>query len=370
MPAGIPRWARYNVNMCKWPHRLGHGEERVRDMPQAITDKRQRPLRDLRLSVTDRCNFRCVYCMPKEVYGAKFHFLPRHDLLSFDELERVVRLFAPLGVEKIRLTGGEPLLRQNVEQLVRQLSAVPGISDIAMTTNGYFLSRDKASALKDAGLHRITVSLDALDDATFGSINDVGAPVERVLNAIRSASAAGLTPVKINMVVKRGVNDEAVIAMARHFRFTGHILRFIEYMDVGNTNGWRLDDVVPASEILRQIQTHWDVEPVASHHPGEVARRFRYRDGGGEFGIISSVSQPFCQSCGRIRLSPEGRLYTCLFGSEGYDLRALIRDGNLSDPAVSEALSALWGRRTDQYSLERTSQTRPHSKVEMSHIGG
>ncbi|MCY0907341.1 MAG: GTP 3',8-cyclase MoaA [Sulfobacillus thermotolerans] len=339
-------------------------------MPTAIIDSKQRPLRDLRLSVTDRCNFRCVYCMPKEVYGAKFRFLPKHELLTFDEIERIVSIFASLGVKKIRLTGGEPLLRQNLEHLVAQLAKIPGITDLAMTTNGYFLTRDKAIKLKQAGLNRITVSLDALDDETFGRTNDVGVPVKRVLDAIDAAHAAGLSPIKINMVVKRGMTDSAIIPMARHFRFTGHILRFIEYMDVGNTNGWRLTDVVTAEEILHQLSTHWDLEPIAPHHPGEVARRFRFLDGGGEFGIISSVSQPFCHTCGRIRLSPEGRLYTCLFGHDGYDVRALLRDPKLTDQIVAEALTGLWNRRHDQYSVDRTTATPSHSKVEMSHIGG
>ncbi len=339
-------------------------------MPNTVRDLEGRPLRDLRLSVTDRCNFRCVYCMPKEVYGARFHFLPKADLLDFDELARLAKIFAQLGVEKIRITGGEPLLRQNVEELIARLSAIPGIGDIAMTTNGYFLTPDKARMLKQAGLGRITVSLDALDDATFKRINDVGVPVSRVLAAIDAASSAGLAPVKINMVVKKGTNDNAVVAMAQRFRFSGHILRFIEYMDVGNTNGWRLDDVVPSADILASLGRHWPVEPLPPRHAGEVARRFRYQDGGGEFGLITSVSNPFCQHCGRIRLSPEGRLYTCLFGSEGFDVRALMRDPALSDEQVLSALQALWHRRDDHYSEIRTEQTATRAKIEMSHIGG
>ncbi len=346
--------------------------ERVRSpLPKpTILDKYQRPLHDLRISVTDRCNFRCVYCMPKEVFGAKFHFLPKTDLLTFAELERTVRIFGQLGVNKVRITGGEPLMRQDLDVLIGQLSAVEAIRDIAMTTNGYFITPRKAQALKDAGLKRITVSLDALSDDIFKALNDVGVSVSRVLSAIDAALTVGLKPVKVNMVVKRGVNDGQIIPMARHFRHTGVSVRFIEYMDVGNTNGWRLDDVVPASEILSTLREEWDLQPTAPTHLGEVAKRFYYRDGGGEIGIIASVSQPFCQHCSRIRLSPEGRLYTCLFGSEGFDLRSLLRNENMNDKEIAEALTALWSGRADQYSLLRTQMTSPSSKVEMSHIGG
>ncbi|SMC02275.1 cyclic pyranopterin phosphate synthase [Sulfobacillus thermosulfidooxidans DSM 9293] len=335
-----------------------------------VTDQHKRPLRDLRLSVTDRCNFRCVYCMPKEVFGAKFHFLPKHDLLTFDELTRTVRIFSQLGVKKVRITGGEPLLRQDLDVLIRQLSEVPGIEDIAMTTNGYFLDRRRAMLLRQAGLKRVTISLDALTDEVFKAVNDVGVPVGKILSAIDAAIFAGLGPVKVNMVVKRDVNDQQIIPMARHFRHSGVVLRFIEYMDVGNTNGWRLDDVVPASEILAILQQEWPLEPLAPNHPGEVARRFRYQDGGGEIGIIASVTQPFCHHCSRIRLSPEGRLYTCLFGSEGFDLRHLLREERWDDAQIENALQLLWQRRTDQYSLLRSQATSSAPKVEMSHIGG
>ncbi|HBQ94232.1 MAG: GTP 3',8-cyclase MoaA [Firmicutes bacterium] len=344
--------------------------ERVRNPLPAILDKHQRPLRDLRISVTDRCNFRCVYCMPKEVFGAKFHFLPKKELLTFDELQRTVRIFGQLGVSKVRITGGEPLMRQDLDVLIRQLSEVEAIQDMAMTTNGYFLTPEKATALKNAGLKRITVSLDALTDNIFKTVNDVGVPVSRILSAVDAALTAGLKPVKVNMVVKRDVNDQQVIPMARHFRHTGVTLRFIEYMDVGNTNGWRLEDVVQASEILSTLQEEWDLEPVAPSHPGEVARRFRYRDGGGEIGIIASVTQPFCRHCSRIRMSPEGQIYTCLFGSEGFDLRQLLRDENVDDQHIIETLTALWTERRDQYSLLRTQMTPSQPKVEMSHIGG
>ncbi len=335
-----------------------------------VVDQYQRPLHDLRLSVTDRCNFRCVYCMPKEVYGSRFHFLPKHDLLTFDELTRAVWLFAQLGVKKIRITGGEPLLRRDLDVLIHQISEVEGIEEIAMTTNGSGLDTQRAKTLQQAGLRRVTVSLDALTDKIFKAINDVGVPVSRILSAIDAAIAAGLHPIKVNMVLKRDVNDQQIIPMARHFRHTGVTLRFIEYMDVGNTNGWRMDDVVPASEILATLQQEWALEPVAPTHPGEVARRYRYQDGGGEIGIIASVTQPFCQACSRIRVSPEGQIYTCLFCSKGFDLRRLLREDSLGDEQVMQALKSLWAARDDQYSLNRSKATGSGPKVEMSHIGG
>lgn len=333
-----------------------------------ITDAFHRPLRDLRISVTDRCNFRCRYCMPREVFGASFRFLPRKELLTFEEIERTARVFASLGVDKIRVTGGEPLLRHDVEHLIERLSAIPGIEDLAMTTNGSMLAA-KAEALKAAGLKRVTVSLDALDDATFMSMNDVGFPPSRVLDAIDAAAGAGLSPVKINAVVRRHVNEHAVLDLAEHFRGTGHIVRFIEYMDVGNANGWKMADVVPAAEIVSTIDRRWPLEALAPARPGEVATRYRYLDGQGEIGVIASVTQPFCRGCGRLRLSPEGQLYTCLFGTHGHDLRALLR-GDATDEELRAHIAALWSVRDDRYSELRTAQTPKGRKIEMSHIGG
>jgi len=332
-----------------------------------VLDTRSRPLRDLRISVTDRCDFRCVYCMPKEVFGRDFEFLRRSELLTFEEIARVARIGAGLGVHKLRLTGGEPLLRRDIERLVAMLAAIDGIDDIAMTTNGSLLPR-KARALADAGLRRVTVSLDSLDDAVFGAVNDVDFPVERVLEGIAAAAGAGL-PVKVNMVVKRGLNDGSVIEMAAHFRGTGQVLRLIEYMDVGQTNGWQMDDVVPAAELVRAIDAKWPLEPVDPAYPGEVARRYRYADGGGEIGVIASVTQPFCHDCSRARLSAEGRLYTCLFAAAGHDLRRRMR-GDGGDEELEAFLRRIWGRRSVRYSELRTAETSRLPKVEMSHIGG
>jgi cyclic pyranopterin phosphate synthase len=325
-----------------------------------------RPLRDLRISVTDRCNFRCVYCMPAEVFGRDHRFLDRKELLSFEELTRLARVFVGHGVEKIRITGGEPLVRRELERLVAQLAEIDGL-DLTLTTNGSLLPQ-KAQALADAGLKRITVSLDSLDDATFRSLNDVDFPVERVLEGIDAARAAGL-PVKINMVVKRGVNDTHVVPMARFFREQGHTLRFIEYMDVGATNGWRLDDVVPAAEIVERISAELPLEPVEPAYRGEVARRWRYADGSGEIGVIASVTQPFCGDCTRARVSAEGRLYTCLFATRGHDLRALIR-GGADDDALAARIGELWAVRADRYSEIRSERTSRAAKIEMSYIGG
>jgi len=333
-----------------------------------VLDTFRRPLRDLRVSVTDRCNFRCTYCMPKEVFGRDFAFLPPASLLSFEEITRLARIFTGLGVEKIRLTGGEPLVRRDVESLVAMLSELPGLRDLTLTTNGALLSK-KAQALKDAGLNRVTVSLDSLDDAVFQSMNDVAFPVARVLDGIAAAQAAGLGPIKINMVVQRGVNEDSVVPMARYFHNTGCVLRFIEFMDVGATNGWQLGDVIPAAEIVRRIGLAMPLIPEAPNYPGEVARRFRYADGGGEIGVITSVTQPFCGDCSRARLSAEGRLYTCLFAAGGYDLRALLR-GEASDAEIADKVRALWSARTDRYSEVRTEETARRPKVEMSHIGG
>jgi GTP 3',8-cyclase len=336
-------------------------------MATPLSDARARPLRDLRISVTDRCNFRCVYCMPRDVFGQDYRFLPREELLTLDEIERLARIFAAHGVEKIRLTGGEPLLRRDLEGLVAKLAAIPGV-EVALTTNGSLLA-PKAQALADAGLHRVAVSLDSLDDDVFRAMNDVAFPVARVLAGIDAAAAAGLAPVKVNMVVRRGLNEESVLPMARYFRAKGHVLRFIEYMDVGTTNGWRLDDVVPAEEILDAIDAEMPLEPLERSYRGEVARRWRYRDGGGEIGVIASVTEPFCGDCTRARVSADGTLYTCLFAATGHDLRALLRAG-ASDDDLSDALAALWRRRDDRYSELRSARTVSTPKVEMSFVGG
>lgn len=330
-------------------------------------DRLRRPLRDLRVSVTDRCNFRCVYCMPKEVFGKDYQFLERKEILSFEEIARVARIFRTLGVEKIRLTGGEPLVRRNIEQLIEMLAVIPGL-DLTLTTNGSLL-KQKAGALKKAGLKRVTVSLDALDDSVFRRMNDVDFPVTRVLEGIEAAAAAGLAPVKINMVVKRGWNEDSILPMARQFRGTGHILRFIEYMDVGHTNGWRMDDVVTARDIVGMIDAEMPLAPLDANYPGEVAQRWRYRDGSGEIGIIASVTQAFCRDCTRIRLSTDGKLYTCLFATAGHDVRALLRAG-ATDGDIESSVSELWTRRADRYSEIRTANTAKLQKIEMSYIGG
>ncbi|HYR93547.1 MAG TPA: GTP 3',8-cyclase MoaA [Methylomirabilota bacterium] len=327
----------------------------------------RRPLRDLRVSVTDRCNFRCVYCMPKEIFGKDYAFLPQKEVLTFEEIARLVRIFVELGVQKVRLTGGEPLVRRDVERLVAMLSPIADL-DLTLTTNGSLLAA-KAKALAEAGLKRVTVSLDSLDDATFKKMNDVDFPVQRVLDGIAAAEAAGLAPIKVNMVVRRGLNEESVLPMARHFRGTGHVLRFIEYMDVGTSNGWRLDDVVPAREIIATIGKEFPLEPVTPAYRGEVAGRYRYRDGAGEVGVISSVTQPFCSDCTRARLSADGSLYTCLFATQGHDLRALVR-GAASDEDIRTAVLAVWAAREDRYSELRSADTNGLKKIEMSFIGG
>jgi cyclic pyranopterin phosphate synthase len=332
----------------------------------ATTDTFGRPLHDLRISVTDRCNFRCVYCMPKEVFGRGYRFMDRKELLSFEEIERVAHAFAGHGVEKIRITGGEPLLRRDLEKLIARLAAIPGL-DLTLTTNGALLPQ-KAQALADAGLRRITVSLDSLDDERFRAMNDVDFPVSRVLEGIEAARAAGL-PVKVNAVVKRGVNEGDVLELARSFKGSGVIVRFIEFMDVGATNGWRLDDVVPAADIVRTVDAELPLEPAEEQYRGEVARRWRYADGSGEIGVIASVTQPFCGDCTRARISAEGKLYTCLFAVRGTDLRALIRSG-ATDEELSAAIGDVWLRRTDRYSELRTEKTAALPKVEMSYIGG
>jgi cyclic pyranopterin phosphate synthase len=326
-----------------------------------------RPLHDLRISVTDRCNFRCVYCMPKEVFGKDFQFLPRAEILSFEEIERLVRIFVSLGVQKIRLTGGEPLVRRDLERLVEKLAEI-GDLDLTLTTNGSLLAQ-KAKVLAAAGLKRVTVSLDSLDDATFRAMNDVDFPVAKVLAGIEAAKEAGLAPIKINMVTKRGVNESSIVPMARYFKGTGMTLRFIEFMDVGSTNGWRLDDVVPAREIVAMIDREMPLEPVQAGYRGEVAARYRYKDGSGEIGVISSVTQPFCADCTRARLSADGSLYTCLFATQGHDLRALLRSG-ATDDDITHAIAAVWTERTDRYSDLRSEETAGLHKIEMSFIGG
>jgi cyclic pyranopterin phosphate synthase len=335
-------------------------------------DTLARPLRDLRISVTDRCNFRCTYCMPREVFGKDYRFLAHDQLLSFEEITRLAKIFTAHGIEKIRLTGGEPLLRRNIERLVEMLAAITLPNgepvELTLTTNGSLLAR-KARALKDAGLRRVTVSLDALDDLTFMAMNDADFPVAKVLEGIAAAEAAGLAPIKINMVVKRGVNEHSILPMARHFRQDGHVLRFIEFMDVGATNGWRMDDVIPSREIIRMIGGEMPLEPIDPNYPGEVAERWRYRDGSGEIGVISSVTQAFCRSCTRARISTEGMLYTCLFATSGYDFRALLREGK-SDAEIRAAIAAVWSARDDRYSEIRTAETARERKIEMSYIGG
>jgi GTP 3',8-cyclase len=331
-----------------------------------LVDTFGRPLRDLRISVTDRCNFRCVYCMPKEVFGRDYRFLPRRELLTFEEIEAVARVFVRLGVHKLRVTGGEPLLRRDLEVLIERLAGL-GELDLTLTTNGAALAQ-KAQALADAGLTRVTVSLDSLDDEVFRAMNDVDFPVARVLAGIDAAAEAGL-PVKVNVVVKRGLNEGSIVDVARRFRGTGHVVRFIEYMDVGATNGWRLDDVVPAAEIVAAIDQEYPLEPVEPSYRGEVAQRYRYCDGAGEVGVIASVTQPFCGDCTRARLSADGKLYTCLFAVRGHDLRAVLRSD--ADAAELEsAVRAVWERRTDRYSALRTERTAKLRKVEMSFIGG
>ena len=332
-----------------------------------VIDTLARPLRDLRISVTDRCNFRCVYCMPKEVFGRDFQFLSREELLSFEEVERLTRAFHRHGVRKVRLTGGEPLVRREVEKLVALLARLPDL-DLTMTTNGLLLPQ-KAAALKAAGLQRITVSLDSLDEAVFQAMNDVGASVAAVLRGIEAAEQAGMHPIKINMVVKRGVNESSVLPMVRYFRERGHILRFIEFMDVGHSNGWRLDDVVPARELVETIDAEFPLEPLEANYRGEVANRYRFRDGAGELGLIASVTQPFCADCSRARLSADGKLYTCLFAVTGTDLRGLLR-GGASDDQIHAALGDVWRVRTDRYSEIRSAATVDLPKVEMSYIGG
>jgi cyclic pyranopterin phosphate synthase len=331
-----------------------------------LADTRARAMRDLRISVTDRCNFRCVYCMPRAVFDSNYRFLRHEDILSFEEIARLARVFVGLGVNKLRLTGGEPLVRRNVDRLIAMLADLD--VEVTLTTNGSLLAK-QAAALKKAGLDRVTVSLDSLDDATFREMNDADFPVAKVIEGIEAAAAAGLGPVKINMVVKRGVNDQSIVEMAERWRGTGHIIRFIEYMDVGSTNGWRMDDVIPSAEVVRRISARWPLEAVDPNYSGEVAERWRYADGAGEIGVISSVTQAFCSTCTRMRLSTEGSLYTCLFAQSGHDLKSLLRAG-ASDDELRNEIAAVWQRRADRYSEVRTAETAKNKKVEMSYIGG
>ncbi len=333
-----------------------------------LRDAYDRELRDLRVSVTDRCNFRCAYCMPRDVYDRDHVYLPREEILTFEEIERLVQVFAGLGVAKVRLTGGEPLLRHDLDRLVAKVASVDGISDVAMTTNGSTLARH-AQALADAGLDRVTVSLDAVDDTSFRGAADVDFPVARVLEGIDAAKDAGLTPVKINTVVRKGLNDDALVDIAGAFRGTGHIVRFIEYMDVGSSNDWKMGDVVTADEILKAVASEWPLDPIDPNYPGEVVNRWRYRDGEGEIGVIASVSKPFCGECTRLRLSADGSIYTCLFATRGTDLRGPMRSG-ATDEEIVEIITGVWQERSDRYSEERTGVSLGLPKVEMSFIGG
>ncbi len=336
-----------------------------------LTDKFGRPMRDLRISVTDRCNFRCPYCMPAEIYGEAYEFLPRADILTFEELTRLVGIFAELGIEKLRVTGGEPLLRNDLPQLLDMLTAIDGIDDLTLTTNGYLLSQF-AQPLKDAGLDRITVSLDSLDDEVFKAMNGRGFTTERVLQAIQTASEVGLSPIKINCVVQKGVNDHTIVDLARYFHGTGHIVRYIEYMDVGNVNGWRSEHVLSAEEIIARLDAEMPLEPTESNYQGEVATRYRYRDGSGEIGIIASVTKPFCGDCARVRLSTDGKIFTCLFASEGVSLMDPMRAG-ATDDDLRELITGIWTVRSDRYSEERAASPNGKGsprKIEMYQIGG
>lgn len=332
-----------------------------------IVDTLNRPLRDLRISVTDRCNFRCVYCMPKEIFGPDYKFMHRDQVLTFEEITRLARIFVAHGVQKIRLTGGEPLVRKDLPKLISMLSEIHDL-DLTLTTNGALLPKF-AQSLKDAGLKRVTVSLDSLDNEVFKSLNDVDFPVEKVLEGMEAAASVGLSPIKVNMVVKRGVNESSILPMARFFRQKGYILRFIEYMDVGHTNGWKMDEVVSAAEIVKKIDAEMPLEPIDPNYRGEVAGRWRYKDGSGEIGMIASVTQAFCRDCNRARISAEGKLYTCLFAIKGHDFRELLRSG-ATDDEISQMLSRVWGKRADRYSELRSENTTTLPKVEMSHIGG
>ena len=363
----------------RYASRVPHIPARLQAPSGLLSDTLGRPLRDLRISVTDRCNFRCSYCMPREVFDKDYAFLPQSSLLSFEEITRLAKIFVAHGVEKIRLTGGEPLLRKHLEVLIEMLARLQTPDgrplDITLTTNASLLAK-KAQSLKDAGLQRVTVSLDGLDDATFRRMNDVDFPVADVLKGIEAAHKVGLAPLKINMVVKRGTNDAEILPMARHFRNTGAVLRFIEYMDVGATNGWRMDEVLPSAQVIERLQAEFPLVAIDPNYTGETAERWRYVDGAGEIGVISSVTQAFCSDCNRARLSTEGKLFLCLFASQGHDLRALLR-GGFADDQIAAAVGHIWQARTDRYSELRAAMpadTSPSDgtpkRVEMSYIGG
>ncbi len=339
-------------------------------MADAIRDTFKRPLRDLRISVTDRCNFRCAYCMPAEIFGEHYRFLPKAEILTFEEITRLTGIIVRLGAVKLRITGGEPLVREQLETLIAMLRPIEGVDDLTLTTNGFLLPQ-KAQSLKDAGLNRVTVSLDSLDDMVFRKMNGNRSSVQKVLDGIEAAEKAGLNPIKINCVVQRGVNDHTIVDLARWAKDKGYILRFIEYMDVGNKNGWRMDEVVPAQEIVERIDAVMPLEQTKRNYQSEVALRYKYQDGAGEIGLIASVTKPFCGACSRMRLSPEGSIYTCLFASQGTDLRAPLRDG-ASDDQIEQIVRNTWGTRIDRYSEHRSDQTdeEREQKVEMYHIGG
>ncbi|MEM7293409.1 MAG: GTP 3',8-cyclase MoaA [Pseudomonadota bacterium] len=337
-------------------------------MQAKLTDQLKRPLHDLRISVTDRCNFRCVYCMPKAVYDGH-EFLARSELLSFEEIERVARVFVDYGVRKLRITGGEPTLRHQLERLIERLAGIPGVDDISMTTNASTMDVKRAQRLRDAGMQRLNVSLDAIDDPTFKAVNDVDFPVQRVLDGIAAADAVGFDSIKINMVVKKGMNDHSILPMARYFHGTGHILRFIEFMDVGNTNQWDYQSVISAGEIVDIIAAELPLEPAQANYRGEVAKRWKYSDGGGEVGVISSVTAPFCGDCSRARLSAVGSIYTCLFAGQGHEVREVLRASD-GDTLLRERIAAIWSARRDRYSETRTTESVLLPRVEMSHIGG
>ena len=363
----------------RYASRVPHIPARLQPPTGRLNDTRGRPLHDLRISVTDRCNFRCSYCMPREVFDKDYAFLPQSSLLSFEEITRLAKIFIAHGVEKIRLTGGEPLLRKHLEVLIEMLAKLQTPAgkplDITLTTNASLLAK-KAQSLKDAGLQRVTVSLDGLDDATFRGMNDVDFPVAEVLKGIEAAQKVGLAPLKVNMVVKRGTNDAEIIPMARHFRNSGVVLRFIEYMDVGATNGWRMDEVLPSAQVIERLNAEFPLTPINPNYPGETAERWRYADGAGEIGVISSVTQAFCRDCNRARLSTEGKLFLCLFASQGHDLRALLRNEQYTDEQIAAAVGHIWQARTDRYSELRAAlpadvgSTGSLKRVEMSYIGG
>lgn len=338
------------------------------DQTTTIKDTFGRPIRDLRISVTDRCNYRCTYCMPAEIFGERYHFLPREEVLTYEEITRLTRIFVSLGVNKVRLTGGEPLVRLDIAELVAQLNTIPGVDDLTLTTNGYLLA-DQAEALKRAGLARITVSIDSLDPEVYASMNGRGFDPSKTLAGIAAAEAAGLGPIKLNSVIERGTTDRTAVALAAHFKGTGHILRFIEFMDVGNLNAWDRSKVVPSAELIERINAETPIEPIDPNYPGEVAERWRYVDGTGEIGFISSVTQPFCSGCTRARLSPEGKLFTCLFGSDGFDLKESLRSG-ATDDEITVLITGVWSKRTDRYSELRATEGAPTRKIEMYQIGG